>query len=79
MLKFVEESFDTVSQFIGLCIMWNLYFSVPFGRDDNLGISLLDHLAQIVGVANFIGDDTAGCLAIQEIGGCRDLMGLATG
>jgi hypothetical protein len=78
MLKFVKESFDSISQFVGLRIVWNLDFAVPFRRDDNLDISLFDHLAEIVGIVSFIGDDTAGCLAVQEIGGCRDVMGLAT-
>ena len=59
--------------------MRDLDFAVPFRRDDSLGIGRLDDLAQVIGVVSLVRDDAASFLALQEVGGCGDVMGFATG
>jgi hypothetical protein len=79
MLELVEESLNTVSEFIRLDIVRDLDFSVPFGGNNDLGICLLDHFAEFVGVVSFVCDDTIGGLSIQQVSGGCDIMGLCAG
>jgi hypothetical protein len=48
MLELIEEPLDPVSELIGLGVMWDLHYSVPFGRNDRLYIGLLNHVTQRV-------------------------------
>jgi hypothetical protein len=79
MLELVEESLDAVSEFIGLHIMRDLDFSVPFGWNDDIDLGVLDHLAQRIGIVSLIGDNAAGSLTIQQIGGSGDIVRLTAG
>ena len=79
MLELVEESLNTISEFVGLRVVRNLDFAVPFGGNNDLGICLFDHLAQGVGVVGFVGDDTAGRQAVQKVSRGGDVMRLAAG
>ena len=79
MLELVEESLDPVSEFIGLRIMRDLDCSVPFGWNDDLDFGVLDHLPQRIGIVSLIGDNAAGSLTIQQIGGGGDIVRLTAG
>lgn len=59
--------------------MWNLDFSVAFGWNDCLYIGLFNHFTQRVCIIRFVGNDTIGSLAIQQIGGSGDVICFAAG
>jgi hypothetical protein len=54
-------------------------FAVPFGRNNHFGICFFDHLAQRIGIVSLIGDDAAGGLAVQQVGGSGYIVRLAAG
>ena len=56
--------------------MRDLDFSVPFGWNDDLDFGVLDHLPQRIGIVSLIGDNAAGSLTIQQIGGGGDIVRL---
>ena len=77
--ELIEEPLDLVSELIGLCIVRDLDFSVPLGRNNGLASGLFDHLPQRCGIVRLVGDNAPGVLPIQQIGGNGNIMGLATG
>jgi hypothetical protein len=79
MLELIEEPFNPVSELIGLRIVRDMDFAVPFGRNNHFGICFFDHLAQRIGVVSFIGDHAAGGLAVQQVGRSGYIVRLAAG
>jgi len=65
MLELIEEPFDPVPELIGLGIVWDFDFSVPFGWNDCLNIGLFNHFTQCICIICFVGNDAIGSLTIQ--------------
>ena len=79
MLEFIEEPLNSVPEFVGLGIVWNLDFSVSLGWNDCLYIGLFDHFTQRIGIICLVSDDAIGSLTIQQVGGRGNIMRLAAG
>ena len=79
MFELIEEPLDSVPEFVGLGVVWDLDFSVALGGNDSLYIGLLDHFTQRIGVVRLVSDDAVGRLTLQQVSRRGDIMGFAAG
>jgi hypothetical protein len=73
MLELVEESLDPVSE-IGLGIMRDLNFLVPFGWNHDLDLGALDHRPPRIGIVSLVGDNATGGGDIVRVTAGQDEM-----
>jgi len=67
LLELVEEALDDVALLIEIAVVGALDLAVPLGRDDDLGSSFGDLIAQMIGVVALIADRGARIEALDKV------------
>lgn len=79
MFEFIEASFDAISLFVELGIVFALHGAVAFGWYDDSGSHGLDMRHDGVGIVALVGQHGVGLARAQQFDGLGAIIGLAAG